>query len=78
MRWPHKADDLDWRKKHKGKFLERAFSLTTYFDAYKDMWLDTYAELQRWRDAGLPTPSAPPEAPASPFDRLRGLLRKGD
>jgi PTH1 family peptidyl-tRNA hydrolase len=25
-----------------------------------------------------PAPSAPPEAPASPFDRLRGLLRKGD
>jgi PTH1 family peptidyl-tRNA hydrolase len=25
-----------------------------------------------------PAPSTPPEAPASPFDRLRGLLRKGD
>ena len=60
------ADDLEWRKKHKGKFLERAFSLTTYFDAYKDMWLDTYAELQRWRDAGLPTPSAPPEDTGKP------------
>jgi PTH1 family peptidyl-tRNA hydrolase len=23
-------------------------------------------------------PAAPPQAPASPFDRLRGLLRKGD
>ena len=55
------ADDLAWRKTHKGKFLERAFGLTTYFEAYKVMWLDTYAELQRWRDAGLPTPSAPPE-----------------
>lgn len=54
------ADDLAWRKKHPGKFLERAFSLTTYFDAYKAMWLDSYAELQRWRDAGLRTPSAPP------------------
>lgn len=54
------ADDLAWRKKHRGKLLERAFSLTTYFDAYKSMWLDAYAELQRWRDAGLRTPSAPP------------------
>jgi hypothetical protein len=55
------ADDLAWRKKHPGKVLERAFSLTTYFDAYKAMWLDTYAELQRWRDAGVRTPSAPPK-----------------
>ncbi len=55
------ADDLAWRKKHPGKLLERAFSLTTYFDAYKAMWLDAYAELQRWRDAGVRTPSAPPK-----------------
>lgn len=54
------ADDLAWRKKHRGKFLERLFGLTTYFDAYKGMWLDSYVELQRWRDAGVPTPSAPP------------------
>lgn len=55
------ANDLAWRKKHPGKLLERAFSLTTYFDAYKSMWLDSYAELQRWRDSGLRTPSAPPK-----------------
>ena len=55
------ADDLTWRKKHPGKFLERVFSLTTYYDAYKFMWLDAYAELQRWRDAGVRTPSAPPK-----------------
>ena len=30
------------------------------------------------KPATPPAPSAPPEAPASPFDRLRGLLRKGD
>ncbi len=55
------ADDLALRRAHPGKLLERAFGLTTYFDAYKDMWLDTYAELARWRAAGVPTPSAPPE-----------------
>ena len=55
------ADDLTWRKKHPGKFLERVFSLTTYYDAYKLMWLDAYSELQRWRDAGVRTPSAPPK-----------------
>ena len=54
------ADDLARRKSKPGKLLERAFGLTTYFDAYRDMWLDTYAELQRWRDAGVYTPSVPP------------------
>jgi PTH1 family peptidyl-tRNA hydrolase len=30
------------------------------------------------KPATPPAPAAPPEAPASPFDRLRGLLRKGE
>jgi hypothetical protein len=30
------------------------------------MWLDTYAELQRWRDAGVRTPSAPPKDAVEP------------
>jgi hypothetical protein len=55
------ADDLAFRKKHPGKLLERAFGLTTYFDAYKSMWLDAYAELAKWRAVGARTPSAPPE-----------------
>ena len=55
------ADDLALRKRHPGKFLERVFGLTTYFDAYRDMWLDEYAELAKWRAAGVPTPSAPPK-----------------
>ncbi len=59
-------EDLAWRKKHPGKVLERVLSLTTYFDAYKAMWLDTYAELQRWRDAGVRTPSAPPKDAGQP------------
>ena len=54
------ADDLAYRKKHPGKFLERAFSLTTYFEAYRAMWLNQYVELAKWRAAGVPTPSAPP------------------
>lgn len=56
------ADDLALRKAHPGKLLERAFGLTTYFEAYRAMWLASYAELQRWRDAGVATPSAPPKA----------------
>ncbi len=55
------AADLKLRKKHPGKLFERAFGLSTYFGVYRDMWLDTYAELQRWRDAGVSTPSAPPK-----------------
>lgn len=55
------ADDLAFRKKHPGKLLERAFGLTTYFNAYRAMWLDAYAELARWRAVGVRTPSAPPE-----------------
>jgi PTH1 family peptidyl-tRNA hydrolase len=30
------------------------------------------------KPATPPAPAVPPEAPASPFDRLRGLLRKGE
>ncbi len=55
------ADDLAFRKKHPGKLLERAFGLTTYFSAYRAMWLDEYAELAKWRAVGARTPSAPPK-----------------
>ena len=59
------AEDLAFRKKHPGKLMERAFRLTTYFDAYRKQWLDQYAELARWRAAGVATPSAPPPASAT-------------
>lgn len=54
------ADDLEWRKKHDGRFLERLFNVNTYFKAYDDQSLDQQAELWRWRKAGAKTPSAPP------------------
>jgi hypothetical protein len=41
--------------------LERLFSVNVYLNAYDSMWLDKYAELERWRRAGAQTPSAPPE-----------------
>lgn len=34
-----------------------------YFSAYSRQSLDAYAELQRFRNAGVVTPSAPPAAP---------------
>ena len=54
------ADDLDWRRKNDGRLLERLFSVNVYFKAYRAMMLDQFAELARWRLAGVRTPSAPP------------------
>lgn len=56
------AEDLEFRRKNRGKLLERLLEVTTYFSAYADQALDSYAELARWRAAGVATPSAPPKA----------------
>jgi Protein of unknown function (DUF3035) len=56
------AEDLDFRRKHDGRLLERIFNVNVYFKAYTDYALDQYAELARWRKAGARTPSAPPRA----------------
>lgn len=55
------AEDLQFRRDNDGRFLERLFSVNVYLNAYDSMWLDKYAELERWRRAGAQTPSAPPE-----------------
>jgi Protein of unknown function (DUF3035) len=54
------AEDLQFRRKHDGRILEKIFNVNVYFKAYKKMWLDQHAELARWRKAGAKTPSAPP------------------
>lgn len=54
------AEDLEFRRKNRGRILERIFGVTVYFKAYKPMWLDQYAELERLRRAGIRTPAAPP------------------
>ena len=54
------AADLQYRRANNGRLLERLFSVNTYHNAYRAMWLDKYAELVRWRRAGANTPSAPP------------------
>jgi hypothetical protein len=54
------AEDLDWRKRNKGRPLEQLFNVNVYFDAYRKMALDQQAELEKWRQAGVGTPSAPP------------------
>jgi hypothetical protein len=55
------AEDLDYRRKHDGKLLERVFNLNVYFKAYRPYALDQYTELARWRKVGARTPAAPPQ-----------------
>lgn len=59
------AEDLRWRQKNGGRPLERLFRVNTYFQAYQRYWLDVWAELARWRAAGVQTPSAPPRDAAA-------------
>jgi Protein of unknown function (DUF3035) len=54
------GEDLEWRRDHKGRILERIFNVNVYYKAYLKYRLDQQAELQRWRALGVRTPSAPP------------------
>jgi hypothetical protein len=54
------AEDLEWRRTNNGRILERIFAVNVYFKAYAPQALDQQAELARWRQAGVRTPSAPP------------------
>ncbi|MGY6549302.1 MAG: DUF3035 domain-containing protein [Roseinatronobacter sp.] len=54
------AEDLAFRQRNQGRLLERLFAVNVYHQAYEFMWLDKYAELERWRRAGVQTPTAPP------------------
>lgn len=54
------AEDIAYRRNNDGRLLERLFNVTVYFDAYRPMALDRYAELERMRRAGIRTPAAPP------------------
>lgn len=54
------AEDLAHRERNRGRLLERWFSVNVYHRAYEFMALDKHSELERWRRAGVRTPSAPP------------------
>lgn len=54
------AEDLEWRQRNNGRIMERLFNVNVYFDAYEAMTLDQFLELEKWRQAGVRTPSAPP------------------
>lgn len=55
------AEDLEWRRKHNGRLLERLFNVSTYYKAYRPFELDQYRELRRLRRADVWTPTAPPD-----------------
>ena len=55
------ARDLEFRRANDGRLLERVFNVNLYYRAYESQSLDQYAELARFRRAGVPTPAAPPE-----------------
>ncbi len=57
------TEDLQYRRDNDGRLLERLFNVNVYFKAYKPYSLDQQAELARWRDRGVATPSAPPPQP---------------
>ncbi|KPQ07301.1 MAG: Beta-barrel assembly machine subunit BamF [Rhodobacteraceae bacterium HLUCCA12] len=54
------AEDLEHRRRNNGRILERLFGANVYHRAYRDQELDREAELERWRQAGARTPTAPP------------------
>ena len=55
------AADLEYRRRNNGRFLDRVFNRTVYFDAYEQLELNQHGELERFRRAGARTPSAPPQ-----------------
>ncbi len=54
-------EDAEFRKRNKGKVLERWVGAATYERRYTDQRLDEYAELLRLRKLGVRTPTAPPQ-----------------
>ncbi len=55
------AEDLEFRKRNKGRPLERLFSINVYFKAYKNQSLDQHLELEKWRKRGIRTVGSPPD-----------------
>lgn len=56
------TEDVEYRRTNPGRFLNRMFGNTTYYQAYEPQSLDQQAELERWRNSGRRTPAAPPVA----------------
>ena len=55
------AEDAEFRKRNKGRVLERWVGTNVYNLRYKQQRLDEFAELARLRRLGVRTPTAPPK-----------------
>lgn len=55
------SEDLDFRRRHNGRVLERLFSVNVYSRSYRSQELDQYAELEYWRRLGVRNVGAPPD-----------------
>lgn len=56
-------EDQQFRSRHRRRPLEVLAQTNVYQRAYRPQALDSQAELERWRRAGVQTPTAPPAAP---------------
>lgn len=57
------VEDAEFRRRNRGRLLERWVGLTTYFDAYQRSDLNQHAEQERVRGAGVRSSGAPPRPP---------------
>jgi hypothetical protein len=55
------TEDADFRKRNKGRILERWVGADIYNLRHKEFRLDEYAELLRLQKLGIRTPTAPPK-----------------
>ncbi len=56
--------DLEFRKRNRGRLMERLFGLTTYYDAYEREELDQHGTTWLFRRNGVGTSAAPPNPEA--------------
>lgn len=54
------AEDLEFRRDNNGRLIERLANVNVYYRSYEDFSLDQQAEIERFRNAGIRTSSAPP------------------
>ncbi len=55
------AEDLNFRQRNRGRVLERLFGVNAYHRTYaRAQGLNQQTELERWREGGRRTPTAPP------------------
>ncbi|MFV0333583.1 MAG: DUF3035 domain-containing protein [Tropicimonas sp.] len=55
------AADLEYRKKHRGRLLERLLNVTTYYNVYERDELNQHGTTERFRQAGRGTSAPPPD-----------------